>query len=271
MASNHLMYRHNPSGMPDTSKDTMVISVASQKGGTGKTTTSITLAAGLARGGKRVLIIDVDSQANSSKVLVPDYPALRKEDTVYVTILERAPLPIHPTTVPNLDIVPSHILLSNTDIELTTAKDHREARLRRELDKVKQAYDYVFIDCPPALSWLTLNAFTASDRVLVLVAPGYFELDSINQLSKTIREVQELFNPELKFLGILFVMSDPTGNTKTSLQLLRQTYSDNVLKTVIPRNTDIRDAHFNKQDIFAYSPHSTSADAYRKLIEEIFA
>ncbi len=270
MTSSYLLYRHNPNGMPDTPKDTMVISVASQKGGTGKTTTSITLAAGLARNGKRVLLIDVDSQANSSKVLVPDYPSLRKEDTIYVTILERAALPIQQTAVPNLDIVPSHILLSNTDIELTTAKDHREARLRRELDKVKQTYDYVFLDCPPALSWLTLNAFTASDRVLVLVAPGYFELDSINQLSKTVREVQEFFNPDLKFLGILFVMSDPTGNTKTSLQLLRQTYSDNVVKTVIPRNTDIRDAHFNKQDIFAYSPHSTSADAYRKLIEEIF-
>ena len=271
MTTSHLLYRHNPLGMPDTFKDTMVISVASQKGGTGKTTTSITLGAGLARNGRRVLLIDVDSQANSSKVLVPDYPSLRKEDTVYVTILERRPLPVQPTSVPNLDIVPSHILLSNTYIELTTAKDHREARLRRELDKVKHTYDYVFIDCPPALSWLTLNAFTASDRVLMLLSPGYFELDSINQLSKTIREVQEYFNPDLKFLGILFVMSDPTGNTKTSLQLLRQTYSENVLKTVIPRNTDIRDAHFNKQDIFAYSPHSTSAEAYRKLIEEIFS
>jgi chromosome partitioning protein len=270
MANSQLLYRHNPDGMLDTSKDTMVISVASQKGGTGKTTTSITLAAGLARAGKRVLLVDVDSQANSSKVLVPNYQQLQKDESVFVTILERQSLPIRATMIPNLDIVPSHILLSNTDIELTTAKDHREARLKRELDKVKSGYDYVFIDCPPALSWLTLNAFTASDRVLVVVAPGYFELDSINQLSKTIREVQDYFNADLKFLGILFVMSDPTGNTRTSLQLLRQTYSDNVLKTVIPRNTDIRDAHFNKQDIFAYSPHCTSADAYRKLIEEIF-
>ena len=270
MANSHLMYADNLPRIQHTYQDNMVISVASQKGGTGKTTTSISLAAGLARKGKRVLLVDVDSQANSSKVLLPDYQTLRKDDTVYVTILERQPLPVHQTSVPGLDIVPSHILLSNTDVELTTAKDHREARLKRELDKIKANYQHIFIDCPPALSWLTLNAFTASDRVLVVVAPGYFELDSINQISKTVREVQEYFNPQLRFLGFVFTMSDSTMNTRTSLQLLRQTYSDNVLKTVIPRNTDIRDAHFNKQDIFAYSPHSTSADAYRKLIEEIF-
>ncbi len=270
MGDSRLMYENNQPRIRNTYKDTMVISVASQKGGTGKTTTSISLAAGLARRGKRVLLIDIDSQANSSKVLLPDYQSLHKEETLYVTILERQPLLIHPTEVPNLDIVPSHILLSNTDVELTMAKDHREARLKRELDKVKANYEHVFIDCPPALSWLTLNAFTASDRVLVVVAPGYFELDSINQISKTVREVQELFNPDVRFLGFAFTMSDSTMNTKTSLGLLRQTYSDNVLKTIIPRNTDIRDAHFNKQDIFLYSPNSTSAEAYSRLIEELF-
>ena len=109
---------------------------------------------------------------------------------LYSTILERKPLPIHKTSIPNLDIVPSHILLSNTDIELTTAKDHREARLKAQLDQVKQNYDYVLIDCPPALSWLTINAFTASDQVLVVVSPGYFELDSIVQLNKTMDEVR---------------------------------------------------------------------------------
>src|SRR6476620_5297799 len=101
----------------------MIYAIASQKGGTGKTTTSISLAAGLARRGDRVLLIDIDSQANSSKVLLPNYPDLRKEDTIYATILERHPLPVRETTVPGLRIVPSHILLSNTDVELTTAKD----------------------------------------------------------------------------------------------------------------------------------------------------
>src|SRR5512142_2297374 len=176
----------------------MVISVASQKGGTGKTSTSISLAAGLAHRGKRVLLIDIDSQANSSKVLLHEYPKISKEQTIYATILTRAPLVIHQTHVPNLSLVPSHILLSNTDIELTTAKDHRESRLKTELDKIKSSYDYVFIDNPPALGWLTLNAFTASDRVL------------------------------------------------------------------------LRDAHFNKTDIYTFNPRAKAALAYDKLIREVF-
>lgn len=248
----------------------MIYSIASQKGGTGKTSTSISLAAGLARRGKRVLLIDIDSQANSSKVLLPNYQELKKQDTVYATILERKPMPVRPTALPGLDIVPSHILLSNTDIELTTAKDHREARLKKQLDPIKAKYDFVFIDCPPALSWLTINAFTASDGVIVVVAPGYFELDSIVQISKTIEEVQEFFNPYLKLKGYLFTMSDPTLNSKTSLKVLRQTYTDAVFDAIIPRNTDLRDAHFNKQDIFSFNPASKSAEAYDRLIEEIF-
>ena len=195
----------------------MVIAIASQKGGVGKTSTSISLAAGLARDGHRVLLIDIDSQANSSKVLVPDYPLLTREQTVCQTVLNREALPIRPTSVENLDIVPSHILLSNTDIELTIAKDHREERLKRALDDVRNNYDYIFIDCPPTLSWLTLNAFTAADEVIVVVAPGYFELDSIVQISKVIEEVQEYFNPELRLRGYLFNMSDPTVNSRTSI------------------------------------------------------
>lgn len=180
---------------------TMVISIASQKGGTGKTSTSISLAAGLARRGKRVLLIDIDSQANSSKVLLPDYHVIRKEETIYTTILERQSLPVRSALISNLDIVPSHILLSNTDIELTTAKDHREERLKNALDLIKDRYDCVLIDCPPALSWLTINAFTASNEILVTIAPGYFELDSIVQLWKTIAEVKEYYNRLLRIRG----------------------------------------------------------------------
>src|SRR5213080_1996095 len=248
----------------------MVISIASQKGGTGKTTTSISLAAGLAHKGKKVLLIDIDSQANSSKVLLHHYTNIEKDQTLYKTILLRQPLAVHPTNVANLDIVPSHILLSNTDVELTTAIDHREERLKRELDTVKGTYDFVFIDCPPALSWLTVNAFTASDKVIIVVSPGYFELDSIKQISKTLVDVKTFFNPGLELMGYLFTMSDPTINTSTSLQIMRQTYTDDVFKTVIPRNTDIRDAHFNRQDIFSFNPEAKSALAYEKLLNELF-
>ncbi|KJS53431.1 hypothetical protein VM98_25275 [Streptomyces rubellomurinus subsp. indigoferus] len=248
----------------------MVISIASQKGGVGKTSSTISLAAGLARAGKRVLLIDIDSQANSSKVLLHNYPQIPKQQTIFATILERSPLPTHQTSVPNLHIVPSHILLSNTDVELTTAIDHREERLKKELDAVKSNYDYVFIDCPPTLSWLTINAFTASDKVIVVVSPGYFELDSIVQISKTIKEVKEYFNSQLELAGFLFTMSDPTVNSKTSLQILRQTYTGSVLNTVIPRNTDLRDAHFNRQDVFSFNPKSAAALAYNKLIGELF-
>jgi chromosome partitioning protein len=248
----------------------MIVSIASQKGGTGKTSSSISLSAGLAHKGKRVLLVDMDSQANSSKVLLPDYQRLTKDQTIYTTILERKPLVIHHTQIPHLDIVPSHILLSNTDVELTTAKDHREARLKSQLDPIKGNYDFIIIDNPPALSWLTINSFTASDRVMVVVSPGYFELDSLVQLQKTLDEVREYFNPKLSLLGFLFTMSDPTLNTGASLQILRQTYTSQVLNTVIPRNTDLRDAHFNKKDIFSYAKTSKAARAYDKLIREVF-
>lgn len=152
--------------------------------------------------------------------------------------------------MPNLDIVSSHILLSNTDVELTTAIDHREERLKRELELVKHKYDFIFIDCPPTLSWLTINAMTASDKVIVMLSPGYFELDSIVHISKTIAEVKAYFNPDIELAGFLSTMSDPTVNSKTSLQILRQTYTGTVFNTVIPRNTDLRDSHFKQKDFF---------------------
>lgn len=248
----------------------MIISIASQKGGVGKTSTAISLAAGIARKGKKVLLIDMDSQANSSKVLLPDYPKLDKDQTVYATIIDRKPLPVKHTNVANLDIIASHILLSETDVTLTTAIDHREARLKTELDKIKSRYDFIFLDNPPALGWLTINSFTASDKALIVVSPGYFELDSVVQISKTIANVQEFFNEDLQLLGFLFTMSDSTINTQTSLQILRQTYTNKVLKTIIPRNVDLKDAHMNKQDIFAFNPNANSAKAYNTLIEEVF-
>jgi chromosome partitioning protein len=248
----------------------MIVSIASQKGGVGKTSTAISLSAGLARQGKRVLLVDMDSQANSSKVLLPGYAQLDKSQTVYTTIIERKPLPVLASPIAGLELVASHILLSETDVALTTAIDHREARLKTELDKIRDRYDFVLLDNPPALGWLTINSFTASDKALVVVSPGYFELDSIVQISKTIQNVQEFFNPSLELLGFLFTMSDSTINTQTSLQILRQTYTDKVLRTIIPRNVDLKDAHMNRQDIFTFNPKSNAARAYATLIEEVF-
>ncbi len=231
----------NPQMAFSTLTDLMIVSIATQKGGAGKTTTSIALSAGLARKGKKVLLVDIDQQANSSKVLLRHYPTITKEQSVHATIIERKPLPIHKTDVPNLDIVPGHILLSNTDVELTIA-----------------------------LGWLTINALNSSDQVIIIVAPGYFELDSIVQFYKTIAEVQEFFNPDLQLKGILFTRSDPTVNTRESLTILRQMYGKELLPVIIPENTDLRNAHFNKQDIFAYNPHAKGAVAYDKLINELF-
>lgn len=249
----------------------MITSIATQKGGVGKTTTSVSLAAGLARKGQQVLLVDIDFQANSSKWLIPDYIHLKAEDTIYRTIIKRKPLPIYPTNVPNLEIVPSHILLSDTDMELTTALDHREERLKDQLEEAKINYDHIFIDCPPALNWLTINAFTASDQVVIVVEPGYFELDSIVQITKTIKEVQDLFNPRFKIRGVLFTKSDSTVNTQASLRVLRETYQDHLLHTIIPRNVDVKDAQMNKKDIFAYNPKAKAALAYDRLISELFA
>lgn len=231
----------------------MTIAVASQKGGTGKTTTTISVAAGLAKlHQKRTLLIDLDSQANSSKVLLEDYASLDKADTTFTTILEERPLPIRATALAGLDIVPSHILLSDTDMHLAGQIFGSHVRLKRQLDKVRDRYDYVLIDCPPALSWLTINAFTAAGSVLIPLSPGYFELDSVMQINRVMEKVREDFNPSLSLLGYLFTMSDPTRNSEVSLQMLRDTFQDQVFKTVIPRNTRVRDAHFHHQDIFSF-------------------
>lgn len=258
---------------------TNVKAIASQKGGTGKTTTAIGLSAGLARRDprKKVLLIDADSQANASKVLLPNYQQIRKEATVHRTILGEESLPIHQTAIPGLHLVPAHILLSNTDVELTREIDQKKtdqrgaaSRLKRGLDQVIDSYDYVLIDCPPSLGWLTLNAFTAAEQVIIIVSPGYFELDSIVQINKTIALTQEHFNERLQLHGYLFTMSDPTVNTANTLAIMRKLYSDKLLHTIVPRNTDLRDAHFAKQDIFAYNPAAKGAIAYARLVEEVY-
>ena len=243
--------------------------IASQKGGVAKTTTTISLAAGLAHQGMRVLLVDLDSQANSSKVLIHDYSALTADDTVFRTIRGKKALAIRKTAVPRLDIVPSHILLSSTDASIA-AEIGRETRLAKQLVRVQDTYDVAFIDCPPALGFLTINALAAADRVIIPTAPGYFELDSLQQISETIQLVQDEFNPKLTIEGILFCMSSPTVETRDSLALLREVYGDLVFDTVIPRNVRIKEAHFNGQDVFSYDPSCRAAEEYGRLLKEVF-
>jgi chromosome partitioning protein len=248
---------------------TTVTAIASQKGGVAKSTTSINLAAGLARKGKKVLLIDVDPQSNSSRVLLADYLNLKKEETLYNTIIDNQPLRAYPTEVDNLTIVPSHILLSNADIDLQNAFK-REERLKVHLDRIRDSFDYVFLDCPPSLNWLTYNALVAADRIIVPVSPGFFELESINQINKTIYEIQREINPQLKIAGYLFTIGDNSTGSRVSLKVLRQTFPEYTLTNIVPKNVDARDASAAKMDIFAFNPKAVAAEAYIRVIKEVF-
>jgi chromosome partitioning protein len=246
----------------------IVTAVASQKGGVAKSTASINLSAGLAKKGKKVLLVDIDPQSNSSRVLLHEYANLRKEDTLWNSIINNHPLKLYPTPIDNLQVVPSHILLSNADIDLQSVFK-REERLKIHLDKIKDRFDFVFIDCPPSLSWLTYNALVASDKVLVPVSPGYFELETIIQINKTIFEIQQI-NPNLAIAGYLFTQGDNTTNSKISLKVLRQTYPEYALTNIIPKNVDARDASASKMDIFTYNHKAVAAEAYMRVIQEVY-
>ncbi len=248
---------------------TIVTAVASQKGGVAKSTSAINLSAGLARKGKKVLLIDVDPQSNSSRVLLKNYLNLKRDETLYHTIINNKPLIIYPTPIDNLMIAPSHILLSNADIDLNNAFK-REERLKTHLDKIKSDFDFVFLDCPPSLNWLTYNALAAADKIIVPVSPGFFELESINQINKTISEIQSQINPNLRIAGYLFTISDNTTGSKVSLKVLRQTFPEYVLNNIIPKNVDARDASAAKMDIFGFNPKAVAAEAYTRVIEEVY-
>lgn len=253
----------------------MVISFATQKGGTGKTTSSISLAAGLSKQGKKILFIDMDQQANASDILYPNYSQLERTpgsevDTVYNTIINRERLPIYESNIPNLHVVPSHILLSSADAVLSSSMDHKESRLRKEVSKVKNNYDYVIIDCPPALGWLTLNAFVASDKVIVVVSPGRFELTSIKQIGNTIELVQKDYEHDLELWGFLFNRKEPTVTSRDSLLALRKSFPGKVFKTVLPKNTEVEKAHLLGIDIFTHNSECSYAKAMSDLISELF-
>ena len=246
-----------------------IISVANQKGGVGKTTTTINLSAALAEKGKKILIIDIDPQGNTSSGFGVDKN--QKDNTVYELILGYCPINeaiIH-EVVPGIDLIPSNVNLAGAEIELID-KTHKEAILKKELDYVRDDYDFIMIDCPPSLNVLTVNAMVASDTVLVPIQCEYYALEGLSQLIHTVELVKERLNPILKIEGVVFTMYD--ARTNLSLQVVenvKENLQQNIYKTIIPRNIRLAEAPSYGMPINLYDPKSTGASAYQRLADEV--
>lgn len=247
-----------------------IIAIANQKGGVGKTTTSINLSACLAEKGKRVLVIDSDPQGNTSSGLGVDKNEL--EYTFYDLLLDNAnfeQVKIELDFFEKLHILPSNIELSGAEIELV-GKDDREYLLKNILDNINNEYDYILIDCPPSLNMLTVNALIASDTILVPLQCEYYALEGLSQLLYTINLVQQKLNPSLQIEGVVFTMYD--ARTNLSLQVVeevKQHLGKNVYRSIIPRNVRLSEAPSHGKPINLYDPKSKGAEAYMLLAEEV--
>lgn len=244
-----------------------IVAVANQKGGVGKTTTAINLAAGLAALDRKILLVDVDPQANATSGL----GEARKDNginTYGVLLGEPAAAAIRPTQFPNLSLLPSTRDLVGAEIELVERQD-REGRLREALSPVKSEFDVVFLDCPPSLSLLTLNALTAADAVLVPIQTEYFALEGLSELMDTVDRVRGSFNPALSLDGIVLTMFDDRTNLARQVaDDIREHFGDRVYRTVIPRNIRLGEAPSFGKPVLAYDIKSKGSEAYIALARE---
>ena len=245
------------------------IAVASQKGGVGKTTTAINLGSCLAQESRRVLIVDVDPQGNATSGLGVN--GNEQPLSVYEALIGEIPLrdAIIPTSLANLDLVPAGQRLSGAEIELV-AMDGRETRLRQLLEPVQAEYDFVFVDSPPSLGLLTLNALTSAHSVLIPLQCEYLALEGLTQLLAAIRRVQEHLNPGLRIEGVLLTMYDARLNLSQQVaDEARKFFSERVYRSVIPRNVRLSEAPSFGKPIVLYDPNSTGAESYRELAREV--
>jgi chromosome partitioning protein len=249
---------------------TKIIAIANQKGGVGKTTTSINLAAGLAYLNKKVLLVDFDPQGNATQGI--GYRVGLKDLTVYDAILNDVNVKecIKTLSKPPMDILPANINLAGADLELAKIEQDREQLLKEALEEIKDNYDFIIIDCPPSLGLLNTNALTAADSVLIPVQSEYYALEGITQLLQTIRLVQKLFNPNLKIEGVLLTMYDARTNLSAEVgQEIRKHFKEKAYKTYIPRNVKLSEAPSSGLSIYDYEIHSEGAKAYVALTREV--
>ena len=247
-----------------------IIAIANQKGGVGKTTTSMNLAAGLAYVGKKVLLVDFDPQGNATSGIGANKVGFNK--SIYHVLIgtdEVNDAVVH-LQMPPLDVLPATVDLAGAEMDMSQYEIGKEKLLKNKLDEVKDDYDYIIIDCPPALGSLNTNALTAADSVMIPVQCEYYALEGLTQLLSTIRMVQKLWNPSLSIEGVLLTMFDV--RTKLSVEVqqeVRKYFKDKVYKCYIPRNVRLSEAPSRESSIFEYDTRSEGAKAYAELVKEV--